>query len=369
MGATLFGNTLEDLTRNGMPALENLHLLGGLLFNDDIYRFFDHAIPPEDARTPVAALLAQSHLLRLVHLASEHLEGFLSLKLNWPSLTELHSVSPLTWNDPGVIIPRISMLCPSLTVLRLEVSFERSADRAPITTASLPGLKTLDLSVTRIEGTYSVLHDSLRLVFQRLEVPRLTHFCLVVDMNRYMERDTAATMPFHDLFLRCGSSLTHLTLGSDFLWGDLQRFQRSLELLPFLLSLHVKGRRDAYAGSEVVYWSDAKPLLRLLATEPIPCPLLEELILDGCGADHVDAIIAFASARPRLKALSVKFGAIDDKPGLQIMKSDHVLATLRDLGEVKGVRVDWIWREGPMAGMVFDHPYAGLDGRLVEWYV
>ncbi|KAK1226683.1 hypothetical protein PQX77_010327 [Marasmius sp. AFHP31] len=461
VGALPFNwQSLVELTQNEKPVLETIHLSGGFL-SDEF-----------DARTPVAALLTQSRSLQSVHLESEHLQDFLTLDINWSSITELHITSPIDYHDPAEIIPRIGTLCRSLTVLHLEINSELSANHV-ITPVSLPDLRKLQLSLSWYgDGSDRVRHDSVQAALQCLEAPRLSCFALVE--TRYnMERDTVDTMPFYGLFARCGSGITKLTVGGEFM-GEPERLLNSLELLPSLLSLHLKARRNHHP-SEMYYLSDARPLLSalairptscslleelqvdgcapdhidaiiafssarprlkslsvdfgtidkkdvqemesdrvlttlanlrkvkgaqvhwtwkegvtpvgyfdhpyagldgyfdakpflgLLAIEPIPCPLLEELGLDGCGADHVDAIIAFTSARPRLKALSVKFGTITDKAGLQIMKSDRILATLKDLRERKGVRIDWTWYKGPMADVVFDHPYAGLDGRLVEW--
>ncbi|KAL0070148.1 hypothetical protein AAF712_002638 [Marasmius tenuissimus] len=349
--------SLMELTRNEKPVLETVHLFGGLLFDE------------ADAPTPVATLLAQSQSLRSVHLGSERLRDFLNLDVNWSSITELHITSPIDDHDPANIIPRIGTLCRSLTILHLEIDFQPSANHF-INPVSLPNLRTLQLSLSRHgDGPDRMLYDSIQATLQCLEVPRLDCFALVteVETGYGMERDTVDIMPFHGLLARCGSGITQLTIGGDFISGEPERLLHSLKLLPSLLSLHLKAMR-IYHVSGMDYLSDARPLLSALAMQPTSCSLLEELEVDGCAPDHVDAIIAFSAARPRLKVLSVDFGTIVKKD-VQKMKSDRVLTTLANLREVKGAHVDWTWKEGFTPVGFFDHPYAGLDGFFGTCFV
>ncbi|KAL0564389.1 hypothetical protein V5O48_017658 [Marasmius crinis-equi] len=359
---------LAELKPDDMPLLQDIHVEGEL-FTHDFSR------TPSAVPTPVAHLLQRLPRLRRLHITKEPSESVLDLQLDLTSLTDLHIMS-FNDSDPPSLIARLTKSCPLLSSLSLVLVHHRR----PPQHRSSPGgdathqewccLRNLDVQLmeTYYQDPESDLSDSLRETFRRLRTPALEHLTVSAIGHQASPHSTydGSVMPFHEMIVQSNCPVTHLALDT-FLFSNPPALSRTLEFMPSLKSMKLSnnahrsgpGWFDMVDDGRDDFPSLATTLLSLSLPTSI-CSNVEKLDLRGCKIAHADAIIAFATAAPKLKDLSAEFGALRRQMVSEAMFSDRVRDALARLREVKQARVVWKWQKDSFDYSAIDRPYAGM---------
>ncbi|KAL0569306.1 hypothetical protein V5O48_012670, partial [Marasmius crinis-equi] len=359
------------LTPSDFPLLVDVHVRSALFSYDQSTR--------TDIPTPFAQLLRKLPGLRKIRISGQAAGSVLNLNLfSLSSITDLH-LAPNNISEPLSLMVRLVESCPSLSSLSLSMA-SRSCipgQDQPFVAASClewSALRSLELRFSEHYRGFDAHNarddfcDILSDMFRRLKVPVLERLTVYATRRHINSGDTTVyvgtTMPFHDMIVRSGSPIRHLSLDS-FFFGNKEALSSILPVLPLLKSLRLSRSRPLSLMRERLRAEDEVDSLEtaLLLLSRLPLmhveSRIEELDLHNCGIGNIDMIIATATTMPELKSLIVEFGVVDSDVARETMHSDWVREGLRHLRDVQGTRVIWKWENHHSDWSYYDRPYAG----------
>ncbi|KAL0563840.1 hypothetical protein V5O48_018221, partial [Marasmius crinis-equi] len=368
----------DTLTTQDLGLLQDVHSFGILFpFQEE------NEATVSGSPSPLANLLSRTSCLRTLRLVGDTIsERALSSSVGWSRLTEL-SISHIYTSTltPGQIIHTLAKQCHSLTTLSLEICGfrRRNEDMLPLP-IEWPSLQDLNISFNTNSYTIDpnghapipTFMPVITNTFNTVIFPFLTRFSVMVpytiSFTNHFDPDKHILdyTPFDTLLSTSQCPLVHLEIACpQHLTVEAHlRILRPLDGLASLKLGHSTFPRRIHTGDV-----QNDHLSRLWCSELLQatelgslCPELEDVSLQGCYVDDVEAILGFAMQRPRLKTLRAGFGRISSRAGRRLLEPREEMKVLRE----KGIDLYWEYTED-VREQPHDSANDGMPG-LSDWW-